>query len=591
MTTNSQRPSEPSYRPKSQLDTTDDAQIYAPILLALLVAVAVYHYATNHPAIIAAAATALITLAVAAIAMQAKLRDRRAARLDPPSPGVIIGTTKGDWRLARPRPFRLPWDCFVNHLLIVGPTGRGKSYSFVKPIARALSSRPNAGIFYIDGKGDPIHHDTPGDPGVPFDHVFCPAYPDESARWNPLAGPDPIASAESFASALYPETTAAGANFYEQRAVFAITRVATAIALTGHGLVAATAAPRDRDLLKRELVAAGIEPRDAERLARDRRDAVARQLLYHPNRRDQRPQALIEAIQRDHAPDRQTPIALVGGSPAHEVTVAALANVLFDREQLTALVAKLAAAKTTKHETYRRVVTQLHHDIAGLAAINKRDHAATLANLQNRLAVFLAPPFLELCNTSDFRITDVAAGSHVAMLLPVGAFPNAAPALGRVAIAQFKHAVLSATASRPKYGIFEEFANFVDDAFPALLNMARSHGGGAVLALQSLHDIPYEIRHKMLANIATVAVTPGSEPENARYWSEAFGSQPRDHISHSYEPHHALGPRRPNLGARRAARDPALEPDRHRRARQGIRAHPCRLRAQDLPRHQGHDRA
>jgi hypothetical protein len=73
-------------------------------------------------------------------------------------------------------------------VLITGPTGRGKSYGFIQPILRGHIDRPETGVLYMDGKGDRLDQ---GPDAVHFDHVFCPEAPARSARWNPLAGPDP----------------------------------------------------------------------------------------------------------------------------------------------------------------------------------------------------------------------------------------------------------------------------------------------------------------------------------------------------------------------------------------------------------------
>ncbi len=64
--------------------------------------------------------------------------------------------------------------------------------------------------------------------------------------------------------------------------------------------------------------------------------------------------------------------------------------------------------------------------------------------------------------------------------------------------------------------------------------MARSRGGGAVCAVQSLGQIPPEARAAMLDNLRSRIVLAGSGPEDARYWYELFGSEERECVSRSY---------------------------------------------------------
>ena len=222
--------------PRGRLRDADDETLTGVGLLLLIGSFVSWRLASRHPWLLAGAACAAVLACCVGGWARARLRDRRAARWDPPGPGVIIGSVRGDWWLARRRRFVLPWTAFNQHVLIDGPTGRGKTFTFVVPLLRANVARGNTGVFYLDGKGDRIDRGDGDRPGVAFDHVFCPEDPSGSARWNPLGGADPIQAARDFAAALFPEAAQAGANFYEARAVFAITRVAPAMALTGFGL-------------------------------------------------------------------------------------------------------------------------------------------------------------------------------------------------------------------------------------------------------------------------------------------------------------------------------------------------------------------
>jgi type IV secretory pathway TraG/TraD family ATPase VirD4 len=191
----------------------------------------------------------------------------------------------------------------------------------------------------------------------------------------------------------------------------------------------------------------------------------------------------------------------------------------------------------------RPVVAQLRSDLAAVSVSDERDRAGLLQNLQNRLAFFHAPPFLELCSRSDFRIDQVTGGERVAFLLPTGAFPAAAKPLGRVALSQFKHAVLASAPGVRKVAVLDEFHNFVSADWGPFLNEARSRDGAAVMAMQSLADLPPERRAAMLANARTVVVTPGCEPGDAAYWADVFGKELRERRSYSFE-HRALDSRR-----------------------------------------------
>jgi hypothetical protein len=180
----------------------------------------------------------------------------------------------------------IPWTAFTQHVLIGGPTGCGKTFTFIAPLLRANVARAHTGVFYLDGKGDRIDRPDGDQPGVAFDRVFCPEDPAGSACWNPLGGPDPVRAAREFAAALFPEAAGAGANFYEARAVFAITRVAPAMALTGFGLQAdGEGATWHRERVLAGLIAAGVEGGEARRLLRQAGlERCARQLTWLPYR-------------------------------------------------------------------------------------------------------------------------------------------------------------------------------------------------------------------------------------------------------------------------------------------------------------------
>lgn len=505
---------------------------------ALAIAIALtYQLLREHPVTTAGLTFAIIAAAATIALIAARLKDRRARRSDPQGPGLVIGTVRRPRRLARPRPFVIPWDSFHQHVLIDGPTGAGKTFAFVIPILRAFSaSRRSAGVLYLDGKGDRVDHSH----GIDFDHVFCPEDPAESAHWNPLAGDEPFTAAAQFAAALFPEALEPVANFYEAKAVYTITKVVPAMALTG--FATDTSEPPEQtngddpeQPLEHRLRAAGLSAERAAYWSDTAPGAAERQLAGIASDGPTDPTALERAIEAEltspaasHSLPDPTTIA--------EVTPAALNRVLFADGQLKGLAEALARRidLTDDGDQVKRALEQLRHDVAAIAHQGGRDRAAVFQSLQNRLGYFLSPPFLDLCSRSDVRIADVANGARLAFLLPTGAFPAAAKPLGRVALAQFKNAVLSSRPRVRKLAVLDEFHNFVSDDWSAFLNQARSRGGGAVMAIQSLADLPPDTRDGMLANARTVIVTPGCGPRDAEYWADAFGSERRRRRSLSY---------------------------------------------------------
>jgi type IV secretory pathway TraG/TraD family ATPase VirD4 len=516
--------------PRGRPSPSDGPTPAGPLLAgaALLLAA---RAAAHHPLLV----IAIPTMSTLAAVVTARIRDRLAARAhDPAGPGVVIGTVRAPHLLARPRPFRIPWSSFHQHVLIDGPTGRGKSFTFVSPFLCAHLARPRTGVFYLDGKGDPVD--------ARFDAVFIPQEPDGSAHWNPLASPDPTQAAALFAAALFPEAARADSpgSFYAARAVFAITKVAPAMAHTGLGTAKEplpTTARTDAPSLLAELVAHGVEDSSARALV-ERHDAarIRRQLDYLEHRPPEQrtPTAIAQAIERDHAPPK--------GARRHAlfaVTPADLNAVLFDegrlRDLAQALQARIARCAPDQQQL-RIALAQLEHDVSALSRLPAREHAQVFQSLQNRLGWFLEPPFLELCSRTDMDVADVTRGARLGFLLPTGRFPNAAAPLGRVALSQFKNAVL---ASPPgdgiaKVAILEEFHNFVSDDFAAFLNQARSRGGAAIMAMQSIEDFPRDTARAMLANISTSIVTPGCKPADSEYWAEVFGKAPTERRAYSW---------------------------------------------------------
>lgn len=514
-----------------------DALLVATGLSTLALFLA-YRAITQHPIPAAAIVLLFAGATVSALIARARVKDRLAARKDPPLSGLVIGTVRGDWRLAKRRPYAIGWEAFRQHVLITGPTGRGKTFGFVQPILRAHLQRPDTGVLYMDGKGDRIDQ---GPGAARFDHVFCPEDPDASARWNPLAGPDPVASGRSFADALYPEAGTAHANYYEARAAFAIRTVCPAIAVTGFEIDPMS--NLDDDEMVAELRRRGMNQENAEYCVKQvGRDACENQLRWLPWRENQGPDALLQLINRK-APPSKAAVEELKQPRTYTPTIAALHRVLFTDGKL----ARLANAVSNRINDDTDPIDAerlelLAREVRSVAELPAKERAATFANLQNRLSVFLTPPFDQLCAASDFTIADVCQGRSIAMLLPAGTFPGIAEPLGRVALAQLQQAVLASTPEVTKLAVLDEFHNFVSPAFPRFLNQARSRGGGAVMCVQSISDFDIEYRDRLLGNASTQIVTPGSMPFDADHWSRVFGEHEIEQTSTTTAPRSILDP-------------------------------------------------
>lgn len=177
-----------------------------------------------------------------------------------------------------------------------------------------------------------------------------------------------------------------------------------------------------------------------------------------------------------------------------------------------------------------------------LANLPAKERAGVLSNLENRLAVFLTPPFDRLCAKSTFTLADVCTGRSVALLLPTGTFPGIAEPLGRIALAQFQQAVLASQPDVTNVAVLDEFHNFVSPSFTKFLSQARSRGGAAVMSTQTIADFDIDYRDRLLANASTQIITPGALPFDAEHWSKAFGEHDVEHLTRTTQPRSILDP-------------------------------------------------
>src|SRR5450756_246790 len=109
--------------------------------------------------------------------------------------GVAVGATID---LARGEPFaayRLPLERFFQHVAVVAPPGKGKTYGLIAPLAARLA-RAGATVVVLDVTGDLVNairdfaQSSPTGTAVPFFHWSTDATRGQHS-WNPLAGIDP----------------------------------------------------------------------------------------------------------------------------------------------------------------------------------------------------------------------------------------------------------------------------------------------------------------------------------------------------------------------------------------------------------------
>lgn len=546
----SAQPTRPPRPPHPTLHELPEQTWLLLMAVIALLGLAAKNAMERHPFLPLVAGLVVGAAITTALRLRAHVLDRSAARTDPAAPGILIGTVKGDWRGARPRDYALPWRSFTRHVLVLGPTGSGKSYSIIQRVLRGHLQRSRSAVLYLDGKGDPIHEDRDGRPGVRFDHAFTPDDPERSARWNPLAGPDPDQAGIRFAAALIPDSPLAGDAFYRERGKLVLSLVIPAIAYTGYGLPHGTRWLDEADLSAR-LLALGMGEEEVESRVRVSAARVAEQLAWLPHRERQDLDALREYIDRDAKPSRAV-YDTTTGATHRPATIDVVHRMLFRDGELERLLAALDTRAGEVSEPLASRLRHIHDELEFLPQMNKRERLEQLANLQNRLAIFLQPPFRELCcGRSDFTVDDVCHGASVAMLLNASKHPAAAP-LGRVALGQFTQAVLSSTnRDLTKLAILDEFHHFVSDEFGDFLATARSFGGGALMALQSLAQIPDErLQRDILGNARTRIIHPGIAHEDARIMSleltEHWAQRRSWTYAHAGE-RPAVGPAQPTL--------------------------------------------
>jgi len=110
--------------------------------------------------------------------------------------------------------YRLPLERFFQHVAVVAPPGKGKTYGVIAPLAVRLL-RAGATVVVLDVTGDIVHairdfaSASPGSTTVPFFH-----WSTDSARgrhsWNPLAGlgPDDLIAVEGLKTSILGEEPA-----------------------------------------------------------------------------------------------------------------------------------------------------------------------------------------------------------------------------------------------------------------------------------------------------------------------------------------------------------------------------------------------
>lgn len=464
-----------------------------------------------------------VTVVIARFAF--KLWRARLRRTLPAARGLLLG--KVDLRrLAKGQSFFLPWDSLLQHVLVAGPTGLGKSTSAIRPLMRELGGS-QVGVFYMDGKGAPLK-----DMREYFDAVFDPSNPTRSARWNPLAGGRPEFAGHRFAEAIYSDVGDGGADrFYIDRGKLAVRHAVIAIAYTGYR------GERTRGLrkkVKNELMRLGFSEEEATGYVNESVAKAHRQLFYLPHRRDSSRAGFEAGFRRNSrapasAPRYEPPFG--GGHVISRITptIADVYRCLFDEASLVSLArhAFQAAEDNAIIATSAAFLTQL-------SRANNEWRERLLANVEMRLTPFLMPPFDTLCMDDDMRIGEVTNGRKIALLLPQGGdIGGTSESLGQVALALYQSSVLSPRQLRAdanySVAVLDEFPAFLTPNFTKFLAQAREHKAAAVMAVQNISQLRAAGHaDDILANASSVIVTSGQVQSDAEYWSKTFGEEERE---------------------------------------------------------------
>jgi len=164
----------------------------------------------------------------------------------------------------------------------------------------------------------------------------------------------------------------------------------------------------------------------------------------------------------------------------------------------------------------------------------------TFGGLGSRLAQFGAGQFGKVMNTyaPDVRIKDVVRqGKIVYFMLPTMAKSEAATALAKMAIANFRSAVAAIQAlpvaerpKRPFLGFFDEAGSYVTQAWARMFEQARSARIVMIPAFQTranLEVLGEELRAMVAGNTLTKIFFKPGEPDTAQWIAEMIGKEMR----------------------------------------------------------------
>jgi len=166
--------------------------------------------------------------------------------------------------------------------------------------------------------------------------------------------------------------------------------------------------------------------------------------------------------------------------------------------------------------------------------------------LGSRLAQFGAGQFGLVMNTyaPDVRIKDaVREGKIVYFMLPTMAKSEAATALAKMAIADFRSAVAAVQSlpvaerpARPFLGFFDEAGSYVTQAWSRMFEQARSARLVMVPAFQTranLEVLGQELRAMVAGNTLTKVFFKPGEPDTALWMADMIGKEMREQRSTS----------------------------------------------------------
>lgn len=181
-----------------------------------------------------------------------------------------------------------------------------------------------------------------------------------------------------------------------------------------------------------------------------------------------------------------------------------------------------------------------HDKRTGIKVLDVDALKKTFGGLGSRLAQFGSGQFGQVMNSysPEIRIKDaVMAGKIVYFMLPTMAKGEAATALARMGVADFRSAIAAVQAlpksQRPAktfLAFFDEAGSYVTQAWARMFEQARSARLVMVLAFQTkanLEVLGEELRAMVVGNTNTKVYFKLDEPDTQKWAAETVGSEPQ----------------------------------------------------------------